>query len=315
MPNFLIIGAAKAGTTALYFMLNQHPEIYMSPMKETNFFALEGKTLNFKGLHGLPDGVNNISVTKIEDYQALFEFVPDRIKAIGEASPSYLYLPETPKRIKHHIPNPKLIVILRNPAERAYSAFVFKSWKGEEPFLDFAEALTQEDQRIKDNWTWGWHYKNMGFYYEQLSRYFNEFDRSQIMVCLHEDLQKRPQETLQSIYDFLEVDRSFVADSDTRYHSTGGLPKNKYLHSLVTKSMETAQSMKVVLKPLIPKNLRLPLFYLLNDVRRSNSQKQPLPLEIRKQLISAYHDDILNLQELIQRDLESWLKIEEASLV
>jgi hypothetical protein len=308
MPNFLVIGAAKAGTTALYHMLEQHPQIYMSPTKETNFFALEGDLkANFQigGLHGL--GRN--SVTTLEDYQALFNDVPDHVKAIGEASPAYLYVPEAPERIKHHLPHAKLIAILRNPVERAYSAFLFKSWQGHEPLLNFAEALQQEDVRITDKWHWIVHYKNMGFYYRQLSRYFAIFDRSQIMVCFYEDLQNHPQELLQSIYEFIGVDRDWVPDPSTRYLPTGGLPKNQLLHNLITKSLAIANSIKVVLK-IIPKSWRLWIFYTINDIRRNNSNKQPLPIEIRKQLIAEYHDDILKLQDLVQRDLSAWLEVD-----
>ena len=98
MPNFLIIGAAKAGTTSLYEYLKQHPQIWMSPIKETNFFALEGETLGFRG-PGDHNYINNFSITKIESYLKLFQGVENQT-AIGEASPLYLYSPKAPNCIR-----------------------------------------------------------------------------------------------------------------------------------------------------------------------------------------------------------------------
>src|ERR687894_3261543 len=113
MPNFFIIGAQKAGTTSLYYYLKQHPQIYMSPRKEPHFFKGMHSELRKSG-RGLPP------VTDLGDYQALFRGVTDE-KAIGEASASYLYSPKAPALIKSSIPDAKLIAVLRNPADRAYS--------------------------------------------------------------------------------------------------------------------------------------------------------------------------------------------------
>ena len=121
MPNFLIVGAAKAGTTALHEYLQQHPQIYMTPTKETNFLAFEGEVLNF---HGPGDeSLQDFSITDLKTYQAEFQQVTNEL-AIGEACPSYLYLPKAAKRIKQYIPDTRLIAILRNPVERAYANFL-----------------------------------------------------------------------------------------------------------------------------------------------------------------------------------------------
>lgn len=121
LPNFLVIGAHKAGTTALYNYLKQHPQVYMSPAKEPRFFALEGKNLKFLGPKKDPG--NRCRFTTLEAYRELFQGVSSEV-AIGEASTLYLYSQEAPKRIQHYIPDAKLIAILRNPIKRAYSNFV-----------------------------------------------------------------------------------------------------------------------------------------------------------------------------------------------
>src|SRR5918998_2242905 len=122
MPNFLLIGAMKAGTTAFYQLLDKHPQVYMSPNKEPNFFAFEGEKLDFRAPSDI-EGLNRHAVTEIEEYQALFDGVSGE-KAIGEASHWYMYKPEASGRIKHHLPEAKLIAVLRDPAERAYSEFL-----------------------------------------------------------------------------------------------------------------------------------------------------------------------------------------------
>ena len=172
MPNFFIVGAQKAGTTSLYYYLKQHPQIYMSPRKEPHFF--EGMHWDFyrPGRMALP-------VTDLADYQALFEGVTDE-KAIGEASASYLYSPKAPTLIKRSIPYARLIAILRNPADRAYSNFLHCVRAGRESIVDFAEALRVEEGRIKGNWGPLWHYKQKGFYYAQVKRYLDTFGRDPV---------------------------------------------------------------------------------------------------------------------------------------
>ena len=141
MPNFLIIGANKAGTTSIYSYLKQHPQIYMSPVKEPMFFTLEGKNIDRTEVSRqitLKTAVNDI-----EDYQALFQGVSNE-KAIGEASTAYLHCPWCAERIKQYIPDVKLIAILRDPIERAYSNYLMYVRWGLET-LDFPEAVRQEE--------------------------------------------------------------------------------------------------------------------------------------------------------------------------
>ena len=146
MPNFFIVGAQKAGTTSLYHYLNQHPQVYMSPIKEPFFFDHElsagGQVVRreFGGRRQPPRFAN------IEEYSALFDGVGDE-KAIGEATPLYIYAPGTPERIERYVPGAKSIALLRHPADRAYSAFLYAVRIGAEPLTDFAQALRAEPLR------------------------------------------------------------------------------------------------------------------------------------------------------------------------
>ena len=207
IPNFLIIGAAKAGTTSLYDYLNQHPQIYMSPIKEPRFFALEGEKLDFRGP---AQGINQTSVTTWEQYCQLFQEATTE-KAIGEASTIYLSNPKAPHRIKHYLPEVKLIAILRDPAERAFSSYVHLVRDGYEN-LSFTEAVEAEPTRIKENWQPLWYYKERGFYYEQLQKYFAIFKPEQIKIYLYEDLAVDSTAVIQDLSRFLGVDDSFTPD-------------------------------------------------------------------------------------------------------
>jgi sulfotransferase family protein len=225
LPNFIILGAAKAGTTALYHYLRQHPRIYLSPLKETNFFALEGETLRFCG-PGDHDYVNCLSITTLEGYQAQFDGVAGET-AIGEASPLYLYSPKAVERIRHYVPDARLIAFVRDPVDRAFSAFLHLVRDNREPYREFRDGLAAEEERIRAGWEHIWHYKRMGLYHEQLRRYYDAFPAERIRVFLYKDLRREPRRTLEEIFRFLEVDPDFVPDTRERYNVTTDLPPEK----------------------------------------------------------------------------------------
>ena len=290
MPNFLIIGAMKSGTTALYYYLEQHPEIYMSPVKEPNFFSSQE-----------PANVAD-TVTHIGTYQHLFRGASGE-KAIGEASHSYLYEPGAAAEIRRYIPEAKLIAILRNPIERAYSHFLHMVRSGTEPLNDFAQALQEEVAGIHKERT-GQDYIGRGLYYDQLERYFGTFPREQIRVYLYEDLSDAPIRTVQDAFRFLEVDDSFVPDVSLRRNVSGN-PKYKALDGLLRRQSRIKHAAKVHL----PARMRWRLSKAFDDLKTRNLvDPPPLRSEVRRQLILVFREDILKVQELIHRDLSGWLE-------
>jgi signal transduction histidine kinase len=299
MPNFLVIGAGKAGSTSINEYLKQHPDIYISPVKEPNFFALEGEKVGFRG-PGADIRINSWSVTDIDSYRALFKDVQGE-KAIGEVSPLYLYSPKAPDRIKHYIPDTKLIAILRHPADRAYSAYLWLFGQQRETIKDFAKALAAEESRIASNWEWIWHYQNLGFYYAQLKRYYDRFDSKQIKVYLFEDLKNNSSNLIKDLYDFLEVENNYIPDTSMKYASSVIPPKNQTLQDFLTEQ----NPLKAFLKNIIPADIRKPLAAKI--YRKNMTQNLKLSKEMRQQLIEVYREDILQLQDLIDRDLSSWL--------
>jgi hypothetical protein len=301
MPNFLIIGAPKSGTTSLAQYLGQHPEIYISPQKEPYFFAFENEQVDFlgPGIQGKDHIINNAVVVDLEEYRRLFQGVSDEV-AIGEASTLYLAFPKAAERIKHHIPDVKLIAILRNPADRAYSAFMHALRDNYESITDFSSALAAEEERIKLNWGPLWRYQDQGFYYRQLKQFFDLFDSHQIKIYLYEDLVNNRSGLLRDVFDFIGVDENFIPDTSAKYNVTG-IPKNKLLHELLSKPNLLRTSVKTI----IPQGFRKKLAI---NLKNANLAKPELPQEIRQQLIEIYREDILELQKLIQRDLTTWLQ-------
>ncbi len=297
MPNFLVIGAAKSGTTALYYALRQHPEIYMSPKKEPNFFALEGDRPAYRG-PGDQQAINRHSITSLAAYQRLFAGVSQE-PAVGEASTSYLYHARAPERIRHYVPNAKLIVILRHPVERAYSSFLHLVRDRREPLADFAQALQAEQARIRDHWEHIWHYTRMGFYSVQLERYFNAFDAGQIRVHLYDEWVSNPLQVIRETFRFLGVDERFVPDLSLR-PNVSGIPRNQLLQTLVTK-----------LNPVEAADNPFPFTRLFArravSIANHNLVKPPIPDAVRTELGGVFREDIVKLQDLIQRDLAIWL--------
>lgn len=288
MPNFLIIGAMKAGTTALFDVLKQHPDVYTS-QKEPHFFSYENES------HVPTARV----VTKLEDYKKLFGGVTDEI-AIGEASPSYLIHPEAPERINHYVPDAKLIAVLRHPVERAFSQYWHYATAGEEECTDFVEAFKRDVagfEKRQGFWWRAYHYQ--GLYSQHLERYLELFEREQMAIYFFDDFKSNPHEFVRNVFKFLGVDESFVPIHRRGLAKTGK-PKSQILYDLLTKS----NAIKDFISPVIPSKLRRNLRFYVHD---KNVGKQSMKAEIYEELLPVFKDDILKLQDLVQRDLSTWL--------
>jgi hypothetical protein len=301
LPNFLLIGAAKSGTVSLYHYLGQHPDIFMCPVNECNFFALEN--LDPDGIfQGPVDRKTAVShcIWERASYEALFTAARPH-QTLGESSPLYLYSPLAPANIQRHTPQARLIAILRQPADRAYANYRHYRRAGIEPLADFGQALAAEAERIANGWgPWPfWQYRQLGFYAAQLQRYYTHFDREQIMVCLYDDLQADPVKLLQKMFAFIGVDERFVPNTAVR-HNIGGQPRNRFLYQLMTR----ANPLKAIIKAILSEKKRKQVRDTIHDW---NVVKPPFDPVLRQQLNAAYREDMLRLQALIGRDLSHWL--------
>jgi hypothetical protein len=290
LPNFLIIGAQKAGTTLLWDVVDQHPEIYMSKRKEIHYFtSLCGNVLALEG--------DRVSAHDLASYQSFFQASNGAV-AIGEASTSYLHTPGVAEQIKKLLPDVKIISVLRNPVERAYSHYLFMVRHGLETEQRFADALAKEEERIAQGVPFG-RYRQIGRYYEHLQRYLHCFPREQLHICLFEDLIKRPAETYAEIFDFLGVSKDFVADTSVR-RNPSGIPKIRWLDRLISRSNP--------LRDAIQSHLPRWLYQSITRLRDANLAKPPMEPEVRLLLTDYFRSDIESLQGLLDRDLSKWLQ-------
>lgn len=299
LPNFVVIGAGKAGTTSLHSYLKQHPEIFLTEKKELNFFAVEDRKFNFSGPRDELEDRNYFSITDIHTYENLFNEVESE-KAVGDISPFYIYSEQASERIKFYIPDTKIIAILRNPVDRAYSNYLHLLRDGRESLQSFEDAIQAENERIQSHWSPSWHYAHAGLYYELLKRYYEKFDRDQIHIFLYESYVSNPVNIVNPIYDILDVDRNFLPDFSVKYNSSG-IPKNQALHRFLSSKNSIRNWAKNSLPEVVVKKI--------TSFRDGNLDKPPpMSPTTRTNLMSYFRDDILKLQDLIQLDLSEWLQ-------
>jgi len=300
LPNFLIIGASKSGTTTLHNVFLHHPEIYMYPTKEVGFFWAYEQDIQIQGPGA--DRLKNVLVSDMDRYQSLFDKVTTE-KAIGEASVRYISYPEVPERIHRYIPHVRLIASLRQPADRAFSAFTMNRRDGLEPCSDFQEALVQERVGLRDQWI-SCRYLNRGFYYASLKRYLDFFNRQQMHISLMEDLIDHPQDLLKSLFRFLEVDESYASDISHR-HNPSGIISNPLQRFMWTHS----NRLRAAIRPFFSARVR----HRTTEWFMRDLEKPQFPHHLRVELTEHYRKDIEQLQDLLQRDLSHWLKTNATS--
>jgi hypothetical protein len=304
----------KGGTSTLYELLSKHPQIFMSPVKEPNFFAYIGGRPERTHPPGLPYPVwtidtpdvaevamemkvNAASFTTRHAYERLWQDAKEEQR--GEASVLYLYLPDVAEKIASIKPDIKLIAILRDPIERAYSHFQMARRMGREPQSDFVLAMNDDRVRRENNYDPFWLYESFGYYYLQLERYLNCFDPAQIMIVLNEDLRRDNKQVLQRILRFLNVDDSFEPDSRREY-GIGGIPRNQKLYRFLNRP-SIARSRFLQMLPGGFKDIFYTSFY-----KRLVMSKPALDVSVRRHLVKRYIHDIENLEDLISRDLSDW---------
>lgn len=293
-PNFIVIGAMKSATTSIYTYLKKHPEIFMTKVKEPMFFNNFQQENNYKIL-----GSKNKKPNTLEEYLKMFKDVKNE-KAIGEASPAYIYNSKAPQLIKEHLSNVKIITILRQPTDRAYSNYLHTKRADREDASTFQEAIELENKRIEDNWSPLYHYIEKGYYFVQLKRYYQLFPKENIRVYLFEDVVKKPQETLKDIFKFLEVDENVEIDTSKKAN-VSGTPKG--ILGFILKKMRYYNFMpKFAISDYVPTFIISLLF--------KSVYKDPEKLDsvLRKELTDKYYrEEILKLEKLIDRDLSNWL--------
>ncbi|WP_462252986.1 sulfotransferase domain-containing protein [Ekhidna sp.] len=280
-PNFLVIGAQKAGTTSLYHYLKQSNSLFLPKKKEFHFFT------RYSG----------DDKAKLEEYLEFFKTCPED-KIAGEVSPSYLVSEKAFENIATLLSEPKLIAILRHPIDRAYSNFIHARREGLDKNTDFEKAIEEElnsenadEARFKN-------YIGKGFYYKHLKKYYDHFGKDNIHVILAEDLKNNASREVNSCLKFLGARQ--IDKLETINENKGQIPKHPILRPFL-KLYYRSFSRKY--KQVIPKSMRT----LFKGALQTDFEKLDSDLRIR--LTQEYFtEDIKKLEVLIDKDLSNWLK-------
>ena len=287
-PTFLIIGAMKAGTTSLYHAFSQHPTVFMAAVKEPHFFSYEGR-------HTTREHI----ITSWDGYQHLYDG-SDAFAARGEASPSYLPAPHAAPTILKYVPHAKLIAVLRDPVERAYSQYLHNFKSGYEQHDDFLTAFdaNQTEYEARDE---GWRsYKNQGMYAAHLTRYYRLFPREQIKVILYDDYVRDAASVMRELFAFVGINPEIQTRNDWYYRS--GKPKSRLIHNLISGRVPAIRQLA---RALVPQAARA---RVKSAIHNANVKQEKITPEERAALLPVYREDTLALADLIGRDLSRWLK-------
>lgn len=289
-PNLFILGAAKAGTTTLYDLLCRHPDVFLTEVKEPQFFSNDG--LYARG---------------IDDYLSRHFGGSEHYAVAGEATPHYLYCEKVAARIAEHFPGSqcRFIVVLRDPVQRAWSLYWNLVSEGVEP-LEFDAALVSEAQRIDDatllaDGSLRYAYVSSGLYARQLKAYFQYFDPGQFHIMWFEDLVADTPGCLRDVCRFLGID--VVEDLDVGKKSNAShRPRLAWLHRFARRP----NVLKSLVKPLLPERLRYKLANGLIEMNRKSVKNPALAPDVAQALRARFADDITELEQLTGRDLSAW---------
>jgi hypothetical protein len=298
LPDFLVAGVPKAGTTALHAALSRHPGLYLSPVKEPKFFLTDGPP-PAKG--GPGDALTyREHVWERDKYEALFDAAPPGA-LLGEATPFYLYDPGAMRRIHDVLPEAKLIVIIRDPVERAHSNWTHLWSAGLEPVGDFVRACAEEDRRIAVGWAPFWHYAGLGRYGEQLDRAFSLFPREQVLVLRYRLLIDDPAATLGRICGFLGVETGVL--SEIPRENVTAHPERTLAHRAVSLGMRASDAVG----RLLPGSAATTATHRLERwLQRGRRERQPLSWEQRQAILPKFTADIKLLETVLGEDFSDW---------
>lgn len=300
-PNFIVAGATKAGTTSLYEYLRQHPDIFMPEdpkRKEPQYFLNRGS-----------------GVASFQDYLNLFSGAGG-CQAVGEASTAYLYATESPGWIRDTLGPIKIIIVLRDPAKRAYSLWAYMARQGFENVVSFEKALALEEARRNDpefplaclELAQDYFYFDTGLYHDPVNRYFDVFGRERVKIGLFEDLVKDPFTFCREIFEFLDVDPDFRPVIDI--HNQGRIPRFIPLQYLAQRALlgrgETTPAVRAA--SLLPRNVRGRFLMKLKELNRALGSKPMMPATAYASLSEKYKPEIARLEGLLGRDLSIWRK-------
>ncbi|MFD1020180.1 sulfotransferase domain-containing protein [Thalassobacillus hwangdonensis] len=295
-PNLFIVGAAKSATTTIYIHLQKHEDIFFSEVKEPKYLSRPYKEFPMRG-----PGDDVSEKEEISSKEVYFDLFSNRKeKYLGEASVDYLYYYHTAKEIHNLNPKAKIIICIRNPVDRAYSAY-WHLKNDEREALSFEDALKEEENRIKNNYEFIWHYKNAGLYYEQVKAYIETFGKENVHILMQEEISQDIKGSINNILEFLGLGK-ITFEIDNIKNNPSGIPKSK----IINKFVRNQNQFKNLLKFIVPKSFRQKV---KAKILSKNYTKTTMDQKIRSQLTRYYTDDIKELEHLINKDLSKWYQL------
>jgi hypothetical protein len=305
LPDFFVAGAPKAGTTALHAALARHPELFLSAVKEPKFFLTDGPP----PARGGPGDAKTVRehVWRRADYEALFDPAP-RGTLRGESTPFYLYSHGAQQRIRALVPQARMIVVLRDPVERAHSNWTHLWSAGLDPIDDFVRACDAEDRRVDAGWADFWHYKRLGLYGQQVRHLYSVFRAEQLLLLRYRDLVGDPAGTLNRICGFLGVSQGRI--SDLPRENVTAHPDQTRRHRYLSRALRAGLAVTTALpghpaKAMIDK--------LEGDLQQGAAPRRALTWSERQALIPFFEADIRLLEELTGADYSGWLQPRQES--
>jgi len=300
LPNFLVIGAGRAGTTSLHHYLKAHPAVYLPAVKSPSHFYCTTET---PGAGPAPRVTQPYFVADPQAYAALFSGVRGQT-AVGEVSPAYLATLHAAPRIAARLPHARLVAIVRHPVDRAFARFVGRLRDGLETRTRFEDVVRDERQRPIERDDAVGTYLPASWIGHFLASYFERFPREQIRIHLFEDFQRDPLAVMQDIYAFLGVDPRVAPDVSRRHNQSGGMVRNP----LVRKLWSRTGAIRAGLRAFVPASIRDQAFGIVT--------KDLVPVrldpDLRADLTALYRSDIERVSVLIGRDLSHWLQPPDA---
>ena len=293
LPNLLIVGAAKSATTSLHNYLKQHPEIFMTEHKEPHF--LINSQIGESRIHN--------AVITLDEYKKMFETENTHMYK-GEASVMYLAFPDfSIKSIQKYLTKDvKIIIMLRNPIDRAFSGYLHNLRYNPAEYLSFEEAIESSEYRYHQHMdmTPDTRYLYIGEYYSQVKAFMNAF-KENVHIVFYDDYVRDIDLCLDNIFDFLELEKIKV-NTSTRYMQGGWVFKYKFMKNILIPE----NYIKSLFKSILPsRNVR---HWVKKIIINMSVVKPPeLSIVMRNKLRDHYRQDILNLGRLLNRDLSNWI--------
>lgn len=307
-PNFIIAGAAKAGTTSIYHYLNGHPDVYMSPIKEPHYFCDDIRCENFsksyqkKVCFDMKKYLDSAALEKrhinfvenLKDYCQLFREIKKEVIA-GEASVGYLYSQVAAEKIYKFNSDMKIVMVLRDPVERAFSHWVMNLRGNNVCRSSFLDAVKKDQEIEEKGWSKSRLYIELGLYHKQVKRYLDIFPREHVLILLYDDLCTDPDAFFKKLFEFLQI-MPMSIDAGQRYNSAF-IPKYPALNDAINKMKIN----KLVTK-FLSKDVK-------NKIKKSLSDNKNIPklTSLDRGDLQCYFDaDIVLLEKLIDRNLSAW---------